>query len=147
MKKLILIVCVTVPLAGLTQEFSMDWFKISGGGGSSTNSQYLISGTVGQPDANGPMAANNYSLTGGFWSLLAAVQTPGAPYLQLARTSSNSICVWWAVSDTSWELQATANLMTTGTFWTACSYVTNGANCIYIESPSAGKKFYRLKQP
>ena len=36
-------------------------------------------------------------MTGGFWALYA-VQTPGAPYLSVLRTSTNTVCVWWPVS-------------------------------------------------
>src|ERR1039457_4663640 len=60
------------------QSYSIDWFKVSGGGGTSTNGQYSVSGTIGQPDASGAMSGGNYSLTGGFWSLINVVQTPGA---------------------------------------------------------------------
>ena len=90
------------------------------------------------------MTGGNYSLTGGFWALYA-VQTPGAPYLWAMRTTTNTVCVWWTVSQTSWQLQSTTALAT-GSTWAPCSYVTNGANCVYIESPPTGRKFYRLKQ-
>ena len=33
------------------QSFGIDWYKIAGGGGTSSNSQYTASGTIGQPDA------------------------------------------------------------------------------------------------
>ena len=72
------------------------------------------------------------------------MQTSGAPYLWVMRTSTNTVVVWWALSETSWQLQATTNLVTTGSDWAAYFYVTNGANCIYIESPPTGNRFYRL---
>ena len=50
------------------QSYSIDWYKIAGGGGTSTNGQYAVTGTIGQPDAGGAMAGGNYSLTGGFWA-------------------------------------------------------------------------------
>ena len=126
------------------QPYSIDWYKVSGGGGTSTGGVYSVSGTIGQPDA-GMMSGGNYSLTGGFWAAFA-VQTPGAPYLWVLRTTTNTVCVWWALSETAWQLQATPNLVTAGSTWSPCTYVTNGANCIYIESPPAGNRFYRLKQ-
>jgi hypothetical protein len=127
-------------------QYSLDWYKIAGGGGGSTGGVYSVSGTIGQPDASGAMSGGPYSVTGGFWALYA-VQTPGAPFLWVTRTTTNTVCVWWAVSATSWQLQATANLLTTGSVWTACSYTTNGANCVHIESPPTGKRFYRLWNP
>src|SRR5437879_126264 len=63
------------------QSFTIDWFTIDGGGGTSTGGVYSVSGSVGQPDAGAqPMTGGNFSLVGGFWSLFA-VQTPGAPLL------------------------------------------------------------------
>ena len=128
------------------QSYSIDWYKVSGGGGASTGGVYSVSGTIGQPDASGAMSGGPYSVTGGFWALYA-VQTPGAPYLRVMRTTTNTVCVWWAVSPTNWQLQATTALVRTGSTWTACSYTTNGANCVYIESPPTGKRFYRLSNP
>ncbi|MGD0258877.1 MAG: hypothetical protein ABSD29_03535 [Verrucomicrobiota bacterium] len=126
------------------QPYSIPWYKVAGGGGTSTNGQYSVSGTIGQPDASQQaMTGGSFSLVGGFWSLFA-VQTPGAPYLSVMRTATNTVCVWWALPAASWQLQATANLVTTGSGWTPCSYVTNGANCIYIQSPPTGNRFYRL---
>src|SRR6516164_922401 len=76
------------------QNFSIDWFKIAGGGGTSTNSQYSLSGTIGQHDAGGPMAGGNYSLAGGFWSLISVVQIPGAPALTITRSGTSVIVSW-----------------------------------------------------
>jgi hypothetical protein len=132
-------------LSANAQNYGVDWYKIAGGGGTSTGGVYSVTGTIGQPDASGAMTGGNYSITGGFWALYA-VQTPGAPYLWVMRTTTNTVCVWWAVSPTSWQLQAATALVSTGSAWTTCSYITNGANCVYIESPPVGRKFYRLKQ-
>jgi hypothetical protein len=134
---------LTVCLSVAQAQYSIDWFTIDGGGGTSTGGVYSVSGTVGQPDA-GTMSGGSYSLAGGFWGLFAAVQTSGAPQLRVARTTTNTICVWWAASDMSWQLQGTTRLEASGSTWTPYSYVTNGRNCIYIENPSAGEKFYRL---
>jgi hypothetical protein len=69
------------------------------------------------------------------------------PYLSAALTSTNTVVVWWPVSETSWRLQATTNLLSTGSIWTDYSYQTNGATCRRIESSPAGNNFYRLKLP
>ena len=125
------------------QSYAIDWQTIDGGGGTSTGGVYSVSGTIGQPDA-GEMSGGNFTLQGGFWGIIAAVQVVGAPYLSVLRTSTNTVAVWWPVSGTSWQLQATASLVNTGSTWSPCSYVTNGANCVYIESPPTGNRFYRL---
>jgi len=44
--------------------YSINWYKIAGGGGTSTGGTYQVSGTIGQPDASGAMTGGNYSLTG-----------------------------------------------------------------------------------
>src|SRR6202030_1357655 len=75
-----LILCFST--TSFAQNYSIDWYKIAGGGGTSTGGVYSVSGTIGQHDAAGPMTGGNYSLTGGFWSLFA-VQSPGAPTLRI----------------------------------------------------------------
>ena len=67
-------------------QYSIDWHTIDGGG-TSTGGVYSVSGTIGQPDA-GKMSGGNFTIDGGFWGIVAALQTPGAPLLSIARTFS-----------------------------------------------------------
>jgi hypothetical protein len=128
------------------QNFTVNWSTIDGGGGTSTGGVYSVTGTIGQPDA-GRMSEGNFTLDGGFWGLVAAVQTPGAPWLTITLNSQlSTLTVSWPLSETSWQLQATTNLVTAGSVWTACSYQTNGATCCRIESLPAGNRFYRLRK-
>jgi hypothetical protein len=143
--KLAPLLLALVVSASQAQNFSVNWSTLDGGGGTSTGGVYTVSGTIGQPDAGG-MSGGTYTLEGGFWGLVAAVQTPGAPYLWVMRTTTNTVCVWWTVSNASWQLQATTNLVVGGSAWSGCSYVTNGANCVYIESSPLGNRFYRLQR-
>ena len=46
-------------LCASAQSYSIDWSTIDGGGGTSTNGQYSLSGTIGQPDASGAMSGGN----------------------------------------------------------------------------------------
>ncbi len=93
------------------------------------------------------MSGGNFTLDGGSWGLVAPVQTPGAPYLSITLNPQvSTLTVSWPLSDTSWQLQTTTNLLATGTIWTECSYQTNGATCLRIQSSSADNKFYRLKR-
>src|SRR6266581_9809772 len=113
-RKLPMIIGLVVALAGsasrlAAQTYSIDWFTIDGGGGTSTGGVYSVSGTVGQPDA-GTMSGGNYSLTGGFWSLLSVVQTPGAPLLTITLTSTNTAVVSWPYPSPGFALQENANL-------------------------------------
>jgi hypothetical protein len=128
------------------QNYTIDWSTVDGGGGTSTGGVYSVSGTIGQPDA-GTMSGGTYTLSGGFWGMLTAVQTPGAPYLRVALTPTNTAVIWWALSPSSWRLQATTNLVSTSAVWTDCSYQTNGTTCYRLESPPSGSRFYRLQSP
>jgi hypothetical protein len=128
------------------QTYSIDWYTIDGGGGTSTGGTYQVSGTIGQPDAGGPMTNGQYAVTGGFWAL-AAVQTPGVPRLWVSRTTTNTVVVWWALPDTGWQLRSATSLVA-GSTWTDISppYQTNASNLYYVEPVPSGNKFYRLKK-
>src|SRR5438034_7459419 len=116
MKNLVLLACLLMPGIGLAQSYSVDWFKVAGGGGTSTGSVYSMSGTIGQPDTGGTPIGGEYSVTGGFWSLLSIVQMPGAPLLTITRSGPNLIISWPSPS-TGFSLQQITNLTTTN--WTS----------------------------
>src|SRR5437016_7626279 len=80
---------LSLPAVAFSQNYSIDWFTIDGGGGTSTGGVYQVSGTIGQPDA-GHMSGGNFSLDGGFWGIIAAVQTPGTPLLRVLLTAINT---------------------------------------------------------
>jgi hypothetical protein len=73
------------------QSYSIDWYKIAGGGGTSTGSVYSVSGTIGQPDAGMAMSGGGFSVSGGFWSLISVVQTAGLPNLTIP-TPAATLC-------------------------------------------------------
>jgi hypothetical protein len=124
------------------QSYSIDWYKVSGGGGTSTGGVYTVSGTIGQPDAsaNNAMTGGNYSLTGGFWSIYA-VQTPGAPLLTITHVGNQAI-VSWSPSATGWTLQTNVNLAT-GTWGNYLGAIVNNS---FTNPPTVGNLFFRLKQ-
>src|SRR2546425_3209748 len=74
------------------QSYTIDWFTIDGGGGTSTGGVYSVSGTIGQPDA-GHMSGGNYTIDGGFWGIIAASQTPGSPLFRVVLSSTNTVVV------------------------------------------------------
>lgn len=128
------------------QNYSIDWYKIAGGGGTSSNGQYTISGTIGQHDAGGPMTGGNYSLTGGFWSLISVVQTVGSPTLTISHVGGN-IIVSWPSPSTGFTLEQNSNVGAPG--WVTSGYTINddGTNkSITILGPTSGNLFFRLKQ-
>mgnify|MGYP001602695655 CR=1 FL=1 len=86
MKTLHLLPLLLLPALGHAQSHSIDGSTIDGGGGTSTGGVYQVSGTLGQPDASGPMTNGPDSLVGGFWALPILVPTPGAPLLSIPFT-------------------------------------------------------------
>ena len=134
------------------QSYSIDWYKIAGGGGTSTSGTYAVSGTIGQPDAGGAMSSgpvtgtNYYSVTGGFWSLISLVQTPGVPTLLIVPNGANSVKILWPNTG-SYTLQQNGNLA--GGSWTTSGFaITNGLGTNFCTiTPPAGNLFFRLKNP
>jgi hypothetical protein len=129
------------------QQYSVDWYKISGGGGTSTGGTYQASGTIGQPDASGAMSGGQYSVTGGFWSMINVVQMPGVPNLLIAPDGANSVkIIWPAPATNTYTLQQNANLVSTS--WTTSGYtITNGFGTNFCTvAPPTGNLFFRLKQ-
>jgi hypothetical protein len=130
-----------VGLAVQAQPFSVDWHKVSGGGGTSTGGVYSVSGTIGQHDAGGPMTGGGYSVTGGFWALYA-VQTPGAPLLTITYSGGTTAVVSWPLSVTGWTLQTNTDLRI-GTWGNYLGPVVNNSATV---TSKVGNLFFRLKQ-
>ncbi len=119
------------------------WLKIAGSG-TSTGGVYSVSGTIGQPDA-GTLRGGGYTLSGGFWGIVVAVQSPGVPLLSVERLGG-TVRVFWPKPATDFVLDQ--SLTATGA-WSQVSfpYTTNAADIsITVPSP-AGNKFYRLRLP
>jgi hypothetical protein len=47
-------------------DHNISWHTMDGGGGQSSGGQYILTGTIGQPDA-AYSESGNYELLGGFW--------------------------------------------------------------------------------
>ncbi len=129
------------------QSYSIDWYTIDGGGGTSTGGVYSVTGTIGQPDA-GTMAGGNYTLQGGFWGVIAAVQTPGAPLLSVFHTTTNTVAVSWPSPSTGWTLQQNTNSVSSVNWSNVTSSILdNGTTKTLIVNPPSGNRFYRLNKP
>jgi len=136
---------VLLPAAVSAQNYSVDWYVVAGGGGISTHGQYAISGTIGQPEA-GAMNGGNFSLTGGFWGLLAVAPMAGAPLLSIARTPTNTVVLSWPSASTGFVLQQTSTLAPAN--WSDASQapVDDGVTRSVVISPPTGNQFFRLRQ-
>ncbi len=123
-------------------QYSIDWFTIDGGGGTSTGGVYSVSGTIGQPDAGGPMTGGSYSLVGGFWALPFAVQTPGSPTLSIVPFGAGLARISWTPATPGFVLQETLSL--TPTSWG--NSPSGAANPVTVPA-TIPTKFYRLNKP
>jgi len=126
------------------QQYSIDWFTIDGGGGTSTNGQYSLTATIGQPDV-GHLSGGNFSVDGGFWGIVAAVQAPGAPLLRVFSTTTNTIVVAWPAPSTGFLLQQSSDLTPNGWASAPAAGVVGNENQVIVATPT-GHHFYRLKK-
>lgn len=140
--------CLLTPVLGFhahAQTYSIDWFTVDGGGGTSTGGVYTVTGTIGQPDAGPTMTGGSFSLNGGFWSFIAAVQTPGGPTLTITRTTTNTVAVSWPFPSTGWTLQQNTNSIASVNWSNAPGTIQDTATTrTLVVNPPTGNRFYRL---
>jgi hypothetical protein len=144
MKQRLIILCL-LPVAlcvPAVAQYSIDWFKIAGGGGTSTGGVYAVSGSIGQHDAGGPLTNGQYSVTGGFWALPVAVQTPGAPTLHVTNAAPGFATIWWVPPTPGFTLQFTDSLSPAS--WSTAPSTTNNPATVPATTPA---RFYRLVKP
>jgi hypothetical protein len=131
------------------QSYSINWYTIGGGGGSSSGTSgtntYSVSGTIGQP-ATASMSGGNYSVTGGFWSLISVVQTPGSPFLNVLRSGTQAVISWNAPA-TGFVLQQSSTLLTNSWTLSSATLTTNSGVISATVPASSGSKFFRLYFP
>jgi hypothetical protein len=130
------------------ESYTINWYKIAGGAGTSANGQYSVSGTIGQHDAGTAITGGNYSLTGGFWGLVTAVQVPRAPLLTITH-SGNGVVISWPTPSTGFILQQNNNLAD-ATGWSNFGGTVNDngfTRSITNSPPVVGSLFFRLAHP
>jgi len=140
-----LCLCVSVAMLGGSSalaQYAIDWSTIDGGGGTSTNGQYSVSGTIGQPDAGPTMTNGQYSVTGGFWSLPTAVQTEGAPTLTITPATPGHATISWTPDTPGFVLQESWSLSPAN--WTNSP---SGATNPIVVPATVPTTFYRLFKP
>ena len=147
MKRLLFHFLLLVPAALFAQQYSVDWFKVAGGGGASSNGQYSVAGTIGQPDA-GHMSGGNYSLDGGFWGIIAAVPSPGAPLLTITLNPQlSTVTISWPSPSSGFSLQESPTLSPASWKTVPPTNSDNGTIKSIVVPTGPGNRFYRLKYP
>jgi hypothetical protein len=124
----------------------LGWSTMDGGGGTSTGAVFAVRGTIGQLDA-GRLTNGQSVINGGFWGVLAVVQTSGAPVLTIARTATNTALISWPFPSAGFSLQQNSNLATTNWVSPSEAISDNGVNKFIIVNPPTGNRFYRLFKP
>jgi hypothetical protein len=137
-----IIACATNMVA---QNYSISGHTLGGGGGTSAAGIYSVSGTIAQPVV-GKIGAGNYALSGGFWVLVGAVQTPGAPLLSLSITSTNTVLVCWPSPSTGFTLQRSIDALSTNWVDVGQAPLDNGTVKSVTLNQPAGRLFFRLKK-
>jgi hypothetical protein len=138
-------------LVAHAQNYGVDWSKITGGGGTSTAGVYTVTGTISQPDA-ARLNSSDFTIDGGFWSIIAAIQEPGAPVLAVRHTQTNTVVVSWPMTWPGFALLQNSDLNTTN--WVqvptppivVVTSQTTAEKQVVVPAPT-GKRFYRLKKP
>jgi len=125
----------------LAQPLTIDWSTFDGGGGTSMGGVYSISGTLGQPDAGPSMTNGQYAVTGGFWALPQAVQTPESPLLTITAAGPGVATISWEPATPGFVLQETDSLLPTN--WR--NSASNSTNPVVVPTMFP-TKFYRLNK-
>jgi hypothetical protein len=93
------------------------------------------------------MSGGNYTLQGGFWSVVAAVPVPGAPLLTITLVSPTSVRVSWPSPSTGFNLQQDSTVGNTNWLsWGGSPPSDDGTTKSILVNPPAGTLFFRLKK-
>jgi hypothetical protein len=92
---MIVLLYVSLALGQSGEDYILTWSTIDGGGGTSRGGQYVLTGTMGQPDA-AYSASATYELLGGFW--------PGGPLCFVAFDDFAVFAELWLIGDLSGDL-------------------------------------------
>jgi hypothetical protein len=141
MKSILGVLSLATALSASAQTYSIDWYTIDGGGGTSSGGPYTLSGTIGQPDA-GLHTGGGYTLVGGFWGAFA-VQQVGAPTLYIRPAEPGQVTISWEPNTPGFVLQENNDLGLAPGGWNPSP--SGGANPVTIPAPAM--KFYRLRKP
>lgn len=126
----------------LGQSYSIDWWTIDGGGGTSSGGAFSLSGSIGQPDAGTTLTGGQFSVTGGFWALPVTVPTAGAPMLTIVPVGPGQAAISWAPKTPEFVLQVSPTLHPL--VW---ANAPSGATNPVVVPATLPTTFYRLIKP
>ena len=147
MRILVLTFALFFGSSAFAQSYSINWWAIGNGGGTSTNGSFSLTGTIGKIDA-GRMTNANFAIDGGFLSGIYLVQTAGAPLLSIVNLGSNATISWAADASVGFNLEEAPNLNSPGSWGSSATTVTTNGNQKSVTIPAvSGMRFYRLHKP
>lgn len=130
------------------QNFAIDEYVVSGGGGASTSLTLKLTGTVGQP-ATDTLAGGSYQLQGGFWSVVTALQTPGGPRLDITQgmtSKASYIILNWDVTAEAYVLEVSDTTVPLSWAPFPLTPFINGSRQEVRFRPIAGSLLFRLRK-
>lgn len=133
---------------GIAQNFAIDRFAISSGGGVSSNAQFSVTGTIGQMEASPRMSGGGYSVEGGLWHLAIVVAPPGEPRLDLvAMQTGGALLFTWPLSAAGYELESSPAVGPAAVWTSVATPAQRGAQYHFLLlRPQPGISFFRLKK-
>jgi hypothetical protein len=141
MKSILAGVLLSVAISVSAQNYSIDWYTIDGGGGTSSGGPYTLTGTIGQPDA-GVHSGGSYTLVGGFWGAFA-IQQVGAPTLYIRPAGPGQVTISWEPNTPGFVLQENSDLGLAPGGWNPAP--SGSANPVTVTTTTL--KIYRLQKP
>ncbi len=68
------LIAAPLVVAQVSGTWDLHWNAVSGGGGTSANDPYAVTGTIGQAAAGGPAIGDRFAVTGGFAAALGDIK-------------------------------------------------------------------------
>jgi hypothetical protein len=125
--------------------FELRWSTVDGGGGTSSNQQFTVTGTIGQLDA-GRLAGGSFALEGGFWGGVSLLQTPRAPHLKIKFIVDRLAVISWPMSAMGFVLEE-SSAAGDGVWNATPQSIVDTATEHTVSVSAAGIfKYYRLKK-
>jgi hypothetical protein len=93
------------------------------------------------------MAGGNYTIDGGFWGIIATVQTPGSPLLMISPgPQAGTVTVSWPSPSIGFSLQECASLSSQAWNTIPGTNTDNGTIKSITVPAGPANRFYRLKR-
>lgn len=138
----LILLLLTTPVLH-AQPFAITSPTTGNGGSTSTNTQYTVSGTIGQP-VGSSSTNSQFGLAGGFWNTVMILQTPDAPVISVSKSGSNLVLTW-TDSGNTFTLQETTSLDAPVNWITSTTKPVADKSTVTATIPITGNlRFYRL---